>query len=199
MNHVTMMTASAGSNQHARAAWGWEKSGKAWSSSCLNTSTSCTKLRLCSFSEFFYRFLVGFCTARFGHMSGLGRRQCQRIVNKKCKCFLVVAFLNKLIFSKNVVAPTQLVNLDLCTSYRRRESSSAWVETWFSCKVEKRTPEHGWAAITFQAAALPCSGHAAFSLIEIPFGHREFCYSCHVVDALEGMWSSKLHGNWLDL
>ena len=46
-------------------------------------------------------------------MSGLGRRQCQRIVNKKCKCFLVVAFLNELILSKNVVAPTQLVNLDL--------------------------------------------------------------------------------------
>ena len=95
-------------------------------------------------------------------------------------------------FSFNKCCGTDSACESWSTSYRRRESSSAWVETWFSCKVEKRTPEHGWAAITFQAAALPCSGHAAFSLIDIPFGHREFCYSCHVVDALEGMWSSKL-------
>ncbi len=76
MNHGTIMTASVGSNQHAKAAWGWEKSGKAWSSSCLNTSSSCTKLRRCSPSGLLYRFLVEVCTCEptlgqtfFSHMS----------------------------------------------------------------------------------------------------------------------------------
>ena len=198
MNHVTMMTASVGSNQHARAAWGWEKSGKAWSSSCLNTSTSCTKLRLCSFSEFFYRFVGWFLHSSFWtHVWSW-----QETVPTHCEQemqMLPGCSISQRTDSFKKCCGTDSACESWSTSYRRRESSSAWVETWFSCKVEKRTPEHGWAAITFQAAALPCSGHAAFSLIEIPFGHREFCYSCHVVDALEGMWSSKLHGNWLDL
>ena len=102
-------------------------------------------------------------------------------------------------FSKMVWHRPGVWILIIYKSYGRREPSSAWVKTWCSSKVEERTPEHGWAAITFQATALPCSGHAAFSLIENPVGHREVCYSCHVVDALEGMRSSKLHSAWLDL